>query len=239
MVVIMGVMYFIRHGQRCFGSDDDDRLSAKGIRQAEILGDYFQRLELIFDAAYAGALERQQATARIVLSRLSPAQGALELRIAPEFNEFDPSGILASQLPEMLREDPSLAQAVERLYTDPGCFRRVFDRAMLRYVAAHRSTPETNKLHLFMRSVHGALDALIRAHGPGGNIVVFTSGGTLSAVMQAALHFSEEMTLNLAWQIPNTAVSSFDYCTDGLRLRMFNSTAHLDMLREPGLLTYF
>lgn len=235
----MGLIYFVRHGQRCFGSDDDDRLSAKGIRQAEILGDYCNRLGLTFDVAYTGSLERQQATARVVISRLSPPQEELELRIAPEFNEFDPSGILASQLPEMLREDPPLAQAVERLYTDPTCFRRVFDRALLRYVAANHETPEDNELRVFIRSVHAAVDALIRTHGPGRDIIVFTSGGTLSAVMQAALGFSDAATINLAWQIPNTAVSTFDYCTDGLRLRTFNSTAHLDLAREPGLLTFF
>ena len=50
----MSVLYLVRHGQASFGRENYDRLSKRGVEQARIVGDYFIRTGLRFDA-YSGA----------------------------------------------------------------------------------------------------------------------------------------------------------------------------------------
>jgi len=46
----MSEIFFVRHGQASFGSDDYDRLSPLGVRQAKILARYLAQTGKIFDA---------------------------------------------------------------------------------------------------------------------------------------------------------------------------------------------
>ena len=50
----------MRHGQASFGTEEYDRLSELGCRQAEVLGEYFEHRDLHFDAVYTGELRRQR-----------------------------------------------------------------------------------------------------------------------------------------------------------------------------------
>ena len=63
----MASVYVVRHGQASFGTDNYDRLSELGCRQAEVLGHYFDSRGLRFDAVYTGNLERQRKTAEIAV----------------------------------------------------------------------------------------------------------------------------------------------------------------------------
>ena len=49
----MGVIYLVRHAQASFGTADYDRLTPIGFTQAELLGAYFARRKIRFDAVYA------------------------------------------------------------------------------------------------------------------------------------------------------------------------------------------
>ena len=79
----MASIYLVRHGQASFGTDNYDRLSELGCRQAEVLGQYFENRGLRFDAVYTGELERQRKTAELA------AGSHAEHRIDARFNEID------------------------------------------------------------------------------------------------------------------------------------------------------
>ncbi len=44
----MGTLYLVRHGQASFGADDYDQLSARGMEQAERLGQYWRERDQPF-----------------------------------------------------------------------------------------------------------------------------------------------------------------------------------------------
>ena len=64
----MATIYLIRHGQASFGAEDYDKLSALGMRQAQVAGEYLRDHGIILDAAYSGELLRQRETARLAIA---------------------------------------------------------------------------------------------------------------------------------------------------------------------------
>jgi broad specificity phosphatase PhoE len=80
----MATIYLIRHGQASFGTEDYDRLSALGTRQAEVLGEYLRDHGIAFDAVYSGDLQRQRETARLALKS---QEREVPHHVDPRFNE--------------------------------------------------------------------------------------------------------------------------------------------------------
>ena len=80
----MATIYLIRHGQASFGSDNYDKLSPLGCRQAQVTGEYLRDSGVVFDAVYSGDLERQRETARLATAS---QPGEVPHHIDPRFNE--------------------------------------------------------------------------------------------------------------------------------------------------------
>ena len=234
----MGVLYFIRHGQASFGTEDYDRLSDLGVRQARILGAYFRRIGVRFHAVYSGSLLRQQQTAKAVMEGLYNDQNPLTLQISDNFNEFDSEAVLKAQMEDLIRENPDLAPDLHRIETDPKAFRRVFDRALGRSLGHVGRLAEDQTVKAFIRRVKAGIGAVAARLGEDDTAAIFTSGGTLAAVMHAALSLDEQETIRLGWQIRNASVSRFRYQDGRLALMSFNCTAHFEEKNDPALLTY-
>lgn len=234
----MSQIYFVRHAQASFGRENYDRLSDLGVRQSEILGDYFARRGLKFDAVYSGAMERQIHTAQTVMSRLPTRASNTELRIASEFNEYDSSSITESQWADLIHGDPSIPRDPKELFADPKAFQRIFERAVLRWISGRHDVQGIETWQAFTQRVHGGVKRIMGESGRGKTVAVFTSGGPISAVMKLALNLSDEKTIKLSWLVQNTAVSTFMYSDKEFSLSSFNSVAHLERLDDPDLLTY-
>ena len=221
----MTEIYFIRHGQASFGSENYDRLSPLGIRQSELLGKYLAHLGLTFQAVYSGSLVRQVDTARTVIKQLPPGSSPA-LCITDKFDEFDAEAIITDQIDDLVRADPALAEAAARVDSDFDAFKLIFDMAIQRVAAvpgrAHRL----------------GIDRVVAENGTQRRITVFTSGGTISVVLQLALQLATAETLQLGWEIYNTSVSVLGYQKGRLHLKAFNSIAHLEQIRNPDLITY-
>lgn len=234
----MSVLYFIRHGQARFGTDDYDRLSDLGVRQAHLLGAYFQRLGVHFDAAYSGSLLRQRQTAQAVMEGGGANRPAPTLQVSEAFNEFDSEAVLKAQMEDLVRENPSLAPDLHRIETDPKAFRRVFDRALGRMLGNAARLAEDLTVTAFIRRVRSGIEEVAKRLAEEETAAIFTSGGTLAAVMHTALSLNEQETIRLGWQIQNASVSRFRYKDGRLTLMSFNCTAHLEEQNDPALLTY-
>ena len=113
----MSVIYFIRHGQASFGSNNYDQLSDLGKRQAGLLADFFKRQGLTFHAAYMGDMERQKQTAAITLDGIMVQGCESRQHVTSDFNEHDTHSILKAQIPEMLEEDPSLGEDLPKIFS--------------------------------------------------------------------------------------------------------------------------
>ena len=231
----MSILYLIRHGQASFHSADYDALSDLGRRQSAVLGDYFSRVGVRFDAVFSGAKKRQIDTAQIVMERLGMDGGP---RVLPEFNEHDTFRIVASQVPALVESDPQMKDDVERFYKDPAAFRRVFKKTMLGWMSGDRNVDGIESYADFLARVNSGIARAMAGRERTERVAVFSSGGPISAALMLALGVTDETSLDLDLQIHNASVSTFKAAENRLVLTSFNSAAHLETAGAGGLLTY-
>jgi broad specificity phosphatase PhoE len=234
----LGELFVIRHAQASFGQDDYDRLSELGFRQTRLLEAFFNRIGTRFQAIYSGSLKRQVDTAGPLRSCFRADVPRQELSILPEFNEYDSSAVIRTQLPHLIREDPSLEQDLPRLQADRRALQRILDRSLSRWMSAPEESEGLESWPDFNRRVQEGIARILSESGPGKTVALVTSGGPLSAVLKMALSLSDRETIELSWQVRNASVSTFKFNRERLTLSSFNNVAHLEIEQEPGLLTY-
>ena len=82
------------------------------------------------------------------------------------------------------------------------------------------------------------MNKVMTENGRGKTVLVFTSGGPISAAFQMATGISDAGTLRVVWHIVNTSVSTFVYSGEQISLTTFNNRAHLDLEKDSSLVTY-
>jgi len=234
----VGSIYLIRHGQASFGADDYDVLSEIGIRQAEILGRHFSQLGLGFDRCLSGELRRQQHTAQATLAQIGSAGlPAPKIEIEPAFNEFDADAVIRALLPHLLEEEP---QALEVL-RNPGQNRNEFQRLFARLIGCWLNGEHDESLTSwasFVGTVRDGLERLLARANPRQNIAVFTSGGTITALLHLITGIPARQAFEMNWQIVNTSLNRLKFRGSEVTLASFNSYTHLELLKTPELITY-
>ncbi|MEZ2873797.1 histidine phosphatase family protein [Pseudomonas lundensis] len=236
----MGSIYLIRHGQASFGAEDYDVLSPLGVRQAQIVGQHLVDLGLRFDRCLSGDLSRQQDTARHALQQFSVAGLATPaLEVDPAFNEFDAFGVLSALLPGLLPDEPNAVAALTHAAHDPAEFQRIFDLIVARWVSGTWDTPELESWLAFVERVQGGLNRLLdHARASQHTIAVFTSGGTITALLHLLTRIPASEAFKLTWHIANTSLSRLSFQGREVTLASFNSHLHLQLLKTPSLITY-
>ncbi|MDZ4163964.1 MAG: histidine phosphatase family protein [Smithellaceae bacterium] len=234
----MSSIYLVRHGQASFGSANYDELSDRGRRQSRILGEYLLNTSLPVQALYSGEMKRQLDTAREI-SAAFEERGVCPppLRILPEFNEYDSAAIVTTLVSELAEEDPSLLRDISNM-ADKKAFQRAFELLVGRWVGGDFRTSDLPRWEDFKNRVRHGLDKVKRENGRGKNILVFTSGGPISAAVQASLGLSDLMAVKMSWQVINTSLTRLIYSEDRLTLASFNNAAHLELAGDASLITY-
>lgn len=235
----MSEIYFIRHGQASFGEKEYDRLSPIGIRQAELLAQHMLHTKQSFDAIYCGTMERQKNSAHELTGCYSKSDFPVpDILVSPDFDEYDSFSVWDSQIPLMLKEDPALSVTIEKARTDRKSFQRIFEEVMLRWVSGNYDQKGVSTWAGFKKRVINGLSKIMETHSSGRKIIVFTSGGPVSAVVQYALGLSDEKTIELSWQVLNSSVTRFKYSSKGIMLYGFNDIAHIETENDRSLITY-
>ena len=235
----MSILYMIRHGQASFGEHNYDRLSEKGLRQAGILGEHLINTGLRADAVYSWTLQRQQATAQEVIRRFKECGiDVPEPSLCEALNELDAHAIVVSQITDMVSENPSLKDDLERIYTDEKSFKRIFEVAMLRWVSGDFEKPGIESWDTFSSRVWKGITEIMSRHNEGEKILLFTSGGPIAATMQKYLGLSNEHTIKLSWQIINTSITRFACNNSDVALAGFNEISHLELKNDKNIITY-
>jgi len=235
----MSEIYFVRHGQASFGADDYDRLSALGVRQANILARYLAQTGKVFDAVYCGRMERQQKTAQEFIDYYRENRLAVPRpQVVDAFNEYDSVAVWDAMIPEMTAEQPSLAGELEKLPGDQKAFQRVFSQVMDRWTKGEYKASSLPRWNDFTRRVVHGIEKLRFRHGAKKRLVVFTSGGPISVAVRSALGLSDRMTLEISWQLMNASITRLKYNSKGIMLAGFNEVSHLELEGDARLLTY-
>lgn len=231
----MSVLYLMRHGQASFGQDNYDQLSQLGHRQSVLAGEYLRRLGLEFDAAFCGTMARQRQTAEAVLAQLARPP---ELHTLAQFNEYDSGSIVRALAPGIAQADPVVAAALPQMFQDRRSFQVVYEGVMRRWITGRYDCRPAETWREFQGRVNDGLTLVQKDRQGGRQVLLFTSGGPISAVMRRALHLGDEDALQITWMLKNASLSSFFYSGQKISLSTFNSTAHLEEQGEPGLITY-
>lgn len=234
----MSLIYLIRHGQASFGAADYDSLSETGERQARILGDFFRDTGVVFDHVCTGAMTRQKDTAAIVRNTSPRNFRRPETDIIPELDEHDSGNIIRSQIPGLLEEEPALEEDVKKFFKDKKSFQRLFAKVMARWVSGEHDVEGVESYGEFCRRVENGFERIAGKTAEGEKTAVFTSGGVIAAVMRLALDIPGARAMRLPWWTRNASYSVVRAGRGGVDLLSFNSTAHLEMHSDPGLLTY-
>lgn len=225
----MGILLLVRHGQASFDADDYDVLSASGRLQSRVLGRWLAEREVRPDVVLHGRMRRQRDTA---VEMAEAAGWAVTPEEDPGWDEFDHLGVVAAY-----PHEPWMGVPGDRL--DRRGFQRLFTRAVARWVGGEQEGYAETYLG-FADRVAGALGRASERAGPGGTVVVCSSGGPIAASV-AALLLPEADAVGRApaWQRLNTVVVNAAYSrvivgATGAHLLTFNEHPHLG----ADLLTY-
>lgn len=235
----MGSIYLIRHGQASFGADDYDVLSPTGIRQAEILGAHLAELGVSFDRCLSGDLRRQQHTAQAAMAPLKAAgQVTPTLEIDAAFNEFDADAVIRALLPAMLPDEPEALHVLRNAPQNRAEFQRLFALIVNRWLSGNYDTPRLQSWLGFLEQVQAGLHRVLDTAGSKDRIAIFTSGGTIAALLHLITQMPAQQAFELNWQIVNTSLNQLKFRGREVALASFNSHVHLQLLKTPEMITY-
>ena len=117
-------------------------------------------------------------------------------------------------------------------------FQRLFKYVIQRWVSGDHEKQGLESWQSFVNGVRAGLSRLLEQADKKDNIAVFTSGGTITALLQLIIDVSPIKAFELNWQIVNTSLSRLKYRDQDVALASFNSHAHLELLKNPELVTY-
>jgi broad specificity phosphatase PhoE len=229
----VGFIYVVRHGQAAFGTDHYDRLTDIGFAQARLLGAYFARRNLKFDAVFTGTLRRQRETAQGIAEAHPELGTTIQPETFPGLDEYKPEAVL------MAFTGSVPAPAIEAARRDPVVVRdhfRVLREALLAW-AEGRTTPQD--MPSWPAFQEGAIAALIQARQrfPDGNVLIVSSGGPIAAMVTGVLNAPPATAVELNLRIRNSSLTEFAATPRRHNLVSFNGLPHLDTA-EASLTTY-
>lgn len=222
----MGTLHLVRHGQASFGADDYDRLSPMGHQQALRLGEFWRERGRSFDAVYCGTLRRHEETLAGIVQGIGSAP---EVVRTAQLNEYDSHALMAAVHPKPLppADTPERYRAHFRLLCD----------ALAQWMAGVISPAGMPDWSTFSDGVSAVLDE-IRSRYAGGEVLLVSSGGPISAAIGEVLGTAPEVTIALNMRIRNSAVTEMSISPKRLMLQTFNTLPHLSSPEHANWLTH-
>ena len=234
----MASIYLVRHGQASFGAANYDQLSTLGQRQADLTGEFFARVGLSFDAAYAGSLSRQQETGQRVLASQSRA---CDLRLDERFDEVNNQEQIDALLPGLCATDGVLADIVQRDSKSSKDYQKIIAAVFNAWVNPECNATGIMQWSLYRDGVEAALKDIMTDVGSGKTTAVFTSGGTIATAVGLALGVTADGFYQLYEPVMNCSITRLIYSSSRVSLSNFNDVAHLQLIgadRNESLVTY-
>jgi broad specificity phosphatase PhoE len=108
----------------------------------------------------------------------------------------------------------------------------------MRWISGKHDKPGIESWPAFSFRVCNGIDDIIAAEGRGKNIMLFTSGGPIAALLHKVLGLTSENAIRLSWQVVNASVTRFMYNSERITLAGFNMISHLELQGGEALITY-
>ena len=227
----MGAIYLVRHGQASFGKADYDQLSDKGCRQSELLGQHLKN-KVVPDQFYSGNLLRHEQTANHFITGF----GGTDLATVTHsgFNEFNHVEVLVKYRPEW-QSHRAMAADIAKADIPRKAFQQAFSEAVIRWVSGHHDADYQETWTQFKARCNSALQTVISQSADAKNIVIFTSGGPISTIVQQILKLGDRETLSINEVLANTSVTKLLFSGDRLSMAYLNNYSHLDIAGDEWL----
>lgn len=238
----MPLLYLIRHGKAAFGSQDYDQLSDIGHRQARIAGEHLNRIGVRFDAVYRGRLHRQKATLQALSEGYSSdtASPSLPLEATEAaFDEYDADRLFEAYLPSVLERNAELTRAREQIKTDRVLFQRAFSGVMDAWLRGQpHGQANLESWENFLERVDSGLQRIVFEQERTAKVAVITSGGPIAAAMRSALQLGDKQAIRINYGIFNASITRLRAGRSARRLVGFNDIAHLELKKDPELISF-
>lgn len=228
----MSRLILVRHGQASFLSDDYDKLSSLGVRQARRLGKHWHDQGLTCDAVFCGPRLRHRETAASIQDCFHRAgQQWPDAVVLPELDEHHVDQLVMKRRQQLASYSLGLRGLVAALDTAENDvdkhreFQRLFEAAALLWAAGESFDVEP--WVEFQTRVGRALDDIVGQPGRGRTVAVFTSVGPVTVAVQRALQCSDQIALQTGWRLWNCSTTEFAFSGERFTLDCFNSLSHL------------
>ncbi|MDX1374194.1 MAG: histidine phosphatase family protein [Burkholderiales bacterium] len=222
----MAELYLVRHAQAAFGTDDYDRLTELGHRQARWLGEYFAERGMAFDRVLAGTLRRHRET----LAGIIETDSALPAAEAYEgLNEYRADALITAY--QAARGLPPVAQGADRR-----THFRLLREVLYAWADGTLGTDAHPSFATFSAGVRATLDRV--REGAARRVLVVSSGGPISTLLGAVLGLAPRMMMNLNLQTRNSAISELAFNSRAVHFVSFNGVPHLDRPERRAAITY-
>jgi len=229
----MATIFLIRHGQAQFGMEEYDALSPTGIEQAKILGKSFSERKIVPTKIISGAMKRHQQTMDYCLEQMHIENA--EKILNDDWNEFDHRDIIAKYEPrykdiEELKKDIFLDKSPKEKITE------VLVGAVTRWTSGlHNDYNES--WTSFCERVKNGLQKIENESAKDDVVFVFSSGGSISVILQKMLDLSVQKTFEMQLNIANCSITKLKTSSRGTQLLSFSDYAHFDG-EHKKMLTY-
>lgn len=237
----MSQLTLIRHGQTAGYSDETDRLTPLGERQALALAEYLLEQGVRFDEVVSGHLRRQVQTEEIVADRFGKAGVTWpEARRDPGWDEYNATAVAESLAPALVERDPAFAKLVADFETKKDgpernrYFQRMFEELMKIWIAGELRDEGIESFDSFHGRVSEARGRILDGGGSR-KVAVFTSGGPIGVCVQLALEAPPTQALHVNWRVRNGTLTEFLFSRDRVSLDSFNRYPHL---KDPELQSF-
>lgn len=215
----MGVVLLVRHGQASFGSDDYDVLSEAGWAQGRLLGAWLAERGVVPTTLVQGGMRRHRETAEAMVRA---AGWSADVETDLGWDEFDHLAVVAAH-PEAPTGE-----------VDRREFQRAFEVATARWTGGGHDEEYDEPWPAFRARVSASLGRACSAAGPGGTVVVVSSGGPIAAACAELVDpEADDAAFARLWGrlntvMVNSAVSRVVVGSTGARLLTFNEHPHVE-----------
>ena len=219
----MASVYLVRHGQAGFGKLNYDQLSDLGHQQGELVGNALAARGIEARRVIHGSMQRHRETLQGAQRHWHAHGPVLEM---PGVNEFDSDDVIAAAFPQY-RNKLVLGAWLLQQSNPRKAFQQLFAEAVARWTSGQHDNDYQESWPAFTQRVQHALTDMIQ-QSPQGDVVVFTSGGPITAIAQYCLQLSNEQAFELNWTLLNGGITQVLFNRSGkISLASFNEQHHL------------
>jgi len=229
----MSTLFLIRHAQASFGTDDYDRLSLTGHKQAYVAGEYLHAVANTIDTIYSGTARRHRETADGIAKTVRTKEGKVpQIKIDPRLNEVDAEGQFKHLVPLLKNADAEIAQLAEEAKKSSRSYQKVLSRVFTHWQDLPADYAHLESWPTFSTRVYSAIKDIARDAGSGANTVVVSSGGSIATITQHVLGLPKSGAYPLFEALINCSITRLLHTGDRISLSSFNDYSYLHSLGQ-------